>query len=611
MIAFSPVVDLAQCAITWLARGILRMLLPQTVFHCRMRVKALVSWGQLMPKNRTSGQNVLLVTPSTVSSPEEVPGWYRRFSPHSMPMALPYLASVLRKGGFSVKLVDQFTQELDNDRIIRQIEAEKPAVVGYSVLSAAMSNVEDLAKRTRQVSPESIIVLGNIHASHFSQEILESGIADVVVRGEGEATIVELIQALSAGESLSGVKGLSYRHNGEVVHNPPREAIEDLDSIPFPSWDLMELDAAVNSRHPVSGFYEMVLPLQGSRGCPYRCIYCSQEKNFKRMRYRSAKSIADEMEHLGNTLGVRHFLFVDASFPPTRKIGLRFWEEMKRRRLGSEVKWSCQCRVDIIDDELMGKLKEVGLEHIHFGFEVGNQKILDTLGKNTTLEQGMLACQITKKHKIRTHGFFILGLPGETVETCKETIAYAKRVDPDLAQFSLATPYPGSELFEMVKDDIAHNDSRRFASFNYWKKSNKSVPYVPDGMTEQQILTLHRLGMFSFYARPRKVLSLLLGGNLKVRHLLYGTILVDRLLRTIMSEAAARAVPRLKTLLERTKGKWAHGTTAHARGRTTSRERGSREVEAGSARSQQEETSTPRTDGKSRISDLVGSKPGT
>lgn len=470
---------------------------------------------------------VVLVVPSRVDSSSKIPRWFRAVIAHFTPLGMAYLGAALLKHGLEVVILDQLAEELDNEGLTRRVAAESPDLIGVTAITPSMPNVQALVPLFRQACPEARLVLGNLHASIFADDLLQSGMADIIVHGEGEVTIVEVAEAVRDGASLEGVLGTSFRApDGTIVRNPPRPPA-DLDSLAFPRWDLVNLDAPPYRNMAMFGVYGRNASIQASRGCPHKCIFCSHDKIVVKPRYRSVESLVDEIEYDMLEHGIHKFSFYDAYFPWSKGVAHRFCDEVRRRGLHKTLWFMNEMRVDAVDDDMIRDLKDVGLRSTCLGFESGNQQVLDSVRKGTTLEQGENAARIFKKHGVRLYGLFMLGFPGETEAQCRETIDYALKLDPDFMHLALVMPYPGSQLFEQVRDQTNWKDFAKFSSWNYWNKASDGLVYAPEGMTDRQLLRVQQEGMFRFYMQPKVILrTLARRDQLRLRHMALGGMAV-------------------------------------------------------------------------------------
>ena len=447
---------------------------------------------------------VILINP--VSMLIEKSEKIRNFLKPIPPLGLAYIASVLEKGGIEVVIIDQFAEKMDNDALVKAVILHRPDVVAFSCLTPTIKNTLFIIEKIKALKPETRIVLGNIHPTLFSKDLLESGLVDAVVRGEGEYSMLELMVAFREGRNLEEVKGVSFIKGNKVYHNPDREPVKDLDTLPYPAWHL--LDLAKYDYCPLVGLNRTkFLPILASRGCPYQCVFCAQEKIHKKIRYRKTKDIVDEIENMHNSYGISCFAFNDPFFPFSIQQGLEFCDEIFSRGLEKKIKWIAESRVDKVNLELLKKMKRAGAYLIMYGFEVGTQKILDTLKKDSTLEQSLQAMEFTKKAGLYTLGLFMLGAPGETKEDCEETIRFSKKLDCTIAKFNIVVPYPGTALFDKCKTEFDLENSERFMSWLDWSPqvNYNDMIYVSDTMDARELVGLQRKAMFQFYFRPRSI----------------------------------------------------------------------------------------------------------
>jgi len=466
---------------------------------------------------------ILLVNP--VSLLVEKSSYIKKFLKPLPPLGLAYIASYLEKEGMEVIIIDQYAQGLTNEGLISRIKAEDPDILGFSCLTPTIKNVAYITNRIRLLGLRAKIVLGNIHPSIFAEDILKNGIADIIVRGEGEYTMLELAKAVREGKGLSFVKGISYKEEEAIRCNPDRMPIENLNDMLFPSWNFLDLDKY--SSFPLVGLKKgRILTILASRGCIYRCTFCAQEKIHQKPRYRNNVNIVDELEYMHKKYGVGVFAFNDAFFPFTLDQGMDFCDRLTKRGLHKKIKWIIECRTDQVNKELLTSMKKAGLYLIMYGFEVGTQKSLDTLKKNTTLEQSLEAMRLTKKVGIYTLGLFMLGCPKETYEDCKKTISFAKKLDCTIAKFNIVVPYPGTALFDNYKIKFNIEDSEKFMSWLDWSSDGHDMIHVSDMMTTKQLIALQRKAMFKFYCRPKIILRHIVLTPFK--DLLYGAFLLIR-----------------------------------------------------------------------------------
>lgn len=460
---------------------------------------------------------VLLINP--MINQAETLGRLKRFMTPMPSIGLAYIAAVLEKNGVKVEIVDDFFSRMGIGGITERVKNEKPDIVGVSCITPTAYQVFEIARRIKVYKKDTIVVLGNVHASIFAEPILKEEYVDVIVHGEGEYTMLELVKAIEGGKNLRGVEGISFLEDGTVIHTPTRPPIENLDGLPFPAWHLYP-----HSKFRILPFVEMKRPalvISGSRGCPYKCSFCVKVMKGLR-RARSAKNIVDEFEWLIENFGIKQVAFVDPIFPFGKKEGLEFCEEIISRGVNKKVIWATDTRVDLVDKELLQKMKEAGCKRIMYGFETGTQTVLDGLVKKFTLEDAKKAAEETKKAGIQSVGFFMLGMAGETKETAQRTIEFARELNIDFAKFTVTVPYPGTELYEtLLREGKLNTDD--WSKFTPYTQDPESLVYVPDGMSGEELLAMQKKAFFGFYMRPKMIFRHLFKiRTVKLQDLLYG-----------------------------------------------------------------------------------------
>ena len=456
---------------------------------------------------------VLLIIPA--ASRASTAGYYRRMLAPMPPISLAYLAAALERAGVDVRVHDE---EASGD-VEAAVRILRPDVVGLSVVTATMPDAARVVRVVRSVSRQITVVLGNIHADVFFDQLLRDGTADVVVRGEGEQTLVELVRCLAeTWPDLERVAGIAYMADGQVRSTTPRPRLQDLDSLPFPAWHLFPLQ-----HYRLFDFARVRDPgvlIQGSRGCPYGCTYCSLKIMGNSRRCRSPESIADEFEYLYDRFGFLQPSFIDPIFPFSRDEGLAFARELTRRGLQRRQVWITETRTDLVDRELLCALREAGLRRIMFGFESATQHELRALKKSASVDRSAEAVAMARKARLQVIGFFMLGIPGATRASMQATIDHARALDVDFAKFNIFVPFPGTAVHDELL--AAHKiqqpeDWRRYTSF-----PSRSCPpnYVPDGLSGADLIRFQRRAYRSFYVRPRMILRHLL----RIRTLTPGNI---------------------------------------------------------------------------------------
>lgn len=412
----------------------------------------------------------------------------KKIDADTFPLGIAYIASFIRNKGHSVKLVDvKLFGDAWKENIIGIIKNEKPSFVGISCVTPAMPDALRIAETVKSVDKNIKVILGGPHPSALPEECISYDNVDLVCFGEGEFTFLELLE----GKEFGGIKGLCYKDGGKIKINPPRELISDLDSLPWPAYDLLPVH---NYGNPFLG--KSIIMVTG-RGCPYNCLFCSSKTiNKQRYRLRSIKNVIEEIEYLYNNHGIRGFLFADDTFTLIPKRTEEFCNEIIKR--GLKISWGCDTRVDAVTPELAKLMKKSGCNLVKFGIESGDEKILKVIRKGITLDQVRRAVKIVKSAGIKAHGFFIIGHPYDTEDSIRKTIDFAKSLPLDYAQFSVLTPYPGTDVLDMAKK----NEGIELLSHDWGKFRRYDKPIIRlDKLSPEQLERFHGIAYQEFYMR--------------------------------------------------------------------------------------------------------------
>ncbi len=409
------------------------------------------------------------------------------------------LAAVTRDAGIDTFIVDATIEGLGNEEAAERILAQEPTVVGLSSVTASIYDAAEIAQIIKQRAPEAATIIGGVHATAVPEETMRLFPAfDVAAIGEGEETILELIPALEGKQPLRDVKGLMFRDRGELVTTEPRPFIRPLDKLPFPAWDMLPgypqccRPPAWSPRHGEAG---LVIT---SRGCTGKCTFCDRRCFGTVCRAHSAEYVLDLIAYLRERFGIRYLRFLDDNFLLWPKRLRKVCEGMIDR--GMDFTWSCFGRVDTADPDVLRLMKEAGCREISYGIESGSQRILDAIHKDITLDQVREAVAATHRVGIGTIGFFMIGNPTETRETILETIRFARELPLDYFKALYTTPFPGSDLYR---------DADQYGAMERdWRKlSTYHCPFVPHGLTKEELVKYRKLMFRKFYLRPRMVLK--------------------------------------------------------------------------------------------------------
>jgi anaerobic magnesium-protoporphyrin IX monomethyl ester cyclase len=361
-----------------------------------------------------------------------------------LPIGLAYLAAVLEEKGNEVLVLDCLASDIDHEKLRAKLSAFNASVIGISSMTPMVPSTMLAAKVAKEACPNATVVLGGPHATFMDKEILSQEKAvDVIVRGEGEQTLLELTQKIASQESPDAVEGITFRKNGQPIQNPTRPYIQNLDELPHPAYKHFPLD-----KYRLFG--KLFFPVITSRGCPFQCSFCTTSRILgKQYRVRSAKNIGDELELLKNKYHADSFTFYDDTLTLEKKRIFEICDEIKTRKI--DIPWDCQTRVDQISEEVLAKMKSTNCQQVFFGVESGCQSILDAVKKRTTIEQNEKAIKMAKKAGLFVAISIIIGYPNETAEMRTQTLDFIRRSEPDDVYLCIATPYPGTDLRVLVE----------------------------------------------------------------------------------------------------------------------------------------------------------------
>ena len=411
------------------------------------------------------------------------------------PLGLAYLASVAREEGWEVKIVDALAEDLDFEDVKKIIGKYYPDVLGLSATTSMIPDAYKVASIAKAINPDMLVMIGGPHVTFTAEQTLEECQSiDVVVRGEGEETFRELLQHLREGRGFRDILGITYRENGgEIRSNPPRPLIRDLDKVPLPAYDLLPM---MKYRIGKIRFGTIMT----SRGCPYNCVFCSSSLQFgKRWRSHSLDRVIEELRILVERYRVREIEFLDDTFTLNRKRAIEISNTIRKEKL--DISWSASSRVNTFNREIGEAMRRAGAHTIYFGIESGSEKTLKFIGKGITLRQSIDAVRAAKGAGLRTLGSFIIGFPYEELDDMKATIRFSNRVGVDLAQFTVATPYPGTRLWEIaVKDNL-------LLTRDWGKFTTVDVVMRNLYLTAEQIQKLFFWAYLYFYLHPKHALQ--------------------------------------------------------------------------------------------------------
>lgn len=346
-----------------------------------------------------------------------------------------------------MKVVDANALRLRSEAIVPLVTGAD--IVGLTAVTPTINTAMSIAHHIKKAYPDLPVILGGPHATLLPEETLVAAPEiDIVVRGEGEETIIELLQALEHRQPLSEIADISYRKDSEVFSNPAKSGTVDLDSLPFLAYHLLPWQAY--EPHPPHGRALPFGAIITSRGCPYRCSYCSKPIFGSKFRGQSPQRVVEELAYYQSRFGIKEFAFYDDVFTLNKGRAYAIADEMMKK--GLKIHWTCETRVNLVDKEVLRHIKQAGCYSIAYGIESGSQEVLNTLDKDITLPQVEEAIRLSREVGLQTIGYFMIGSPGESPETIRQTIEFAKKLELDFAQFSVTTPFPGTRLYDLYLD---------------------------------------------------------------------------------------------------------------------------------------------------------------
>ena len=441
---------------------------------------------------RSGNIDVLLTQPAHVQD-EKVP-----YLGKELPLGLAYLAAYLEREGISVEIFDMNIYN-DSVQLLRRIlEEVKPKVVGISAFTIDIIRADAIAQVIKQFDRDVVTVIGGIHATALPERtMMEFKNFDYLIYGRGEVPLTELIKSLKMGKDQKSLEGIVYRSKDTVIKNQPPKHKVPLDELPFPARHKLNLNKY--SPHIQKCFTLPNTGLISSLGCPYQCVYCSIHIIHPGLYFRSPVNLVKEIKYCVDNFGIRDFRFFDDCLTLDKTRMVKICELIIKE--GLDIHWNGVSRVDKVDYELLRLMKKAGCHQLGYGIEVGSEKSLVIINKRTTLEQAAKAIYLTKKVGLQSSASFIIGFPGETIEDIRETIAFAKKLSPDIALFYIVKAYPGTPLYkEVEKKGLPIN-------FRWDEYLVQNPSAIKGNVSEDTLIEMLKEAYHSFYFRPRYILQ--------------------------------------------------------------------------------------------------------
>ncbi|MBP7653837.1 radical SAM protein [Candidatus Dependentiae bacterium] len=444
---------------------------------------------------------ILLLNPNDTCS--EIMGAGKLFVIPAMPMGLLSIGASLEKKGYSVKFRDCYLNDDTPQCAFEIIKKEEPDILAVTCLTANSEFVYRLGKLVKESKLKTYVILGNIHASEFSDFFLKNNVCDIVVHGEGEYTCLEILSQFTE-KNFDSIKGISFLKNGRPFRTAEREIIKNIDSLPhYIISDLNIKDYLLEER-----LKEKMMPVLTSRGCVNRCRFCNVH-NQRNYRVRKISDVIDEIRYFKEKYGVTFIDFIDSLFTVYEDRTMEMCEEIMSKNLN--IKWHCSSHINFLSEKLVKKMADSGCCGIALGIESGNQELVNKISKNISLVRAREVVNYVSKYIYDTQCLFILGIPGETEDTLNQTIQYACSLPIKTVQFTMFVPYPGSDYYyELLKSgDISNPLDFPEEMLKLWKRYSsytffKNVPpiYTTPGLTPEKLIKYHKKAFRKFYFRP-------------------------------------------------------------------------------------------------------------
>lgn len=452
---------------------------------------------------------ILLIIPPLVLHSDRDVG-FKETLPH---IGFSYIASYLKSMGLEVRIVDSVALNLNLKNIINIFNEYIPDVVGITASTYQIYEAAKTARAIKDINPEIPVLIGGYHTSAIPGETLrEFEEFDFAICGEGEYQTYQLIKSLLNKDNFKDIRGIAYREGREVVITPKQPRITDLNSLPFPAFELLPTDK-YRGLYTLFSKRERALPISTIRGCPYNCVFCFKSIG-SNVKYRSPANVIEELKRDVRNFGVTQIVFTDEMFSLDRERACLICEEMIRERLNTKIKWVCQNRVDTVDPELLTLMKRAGCGVISYGIESGNQEVLEKIKKNFKLPLARDAIKWTREAGIMADTNFIIGHPYDTISSIKDTINFAVEINPDTTSFAILTPLPGTEVAKMAPKGIG---GLSLIIEDDWSKYGKQIGEALElrDIKRHKLERFHRQAYMRFYLRPKKFLNLFKVVNMK------------------------------------------------------------------------------------------------
>ncbi len=447
-------------------------------------------------------------------NPPQTASKYKFMGVIAPPLGIAYMAGVLQENHIDVEILDASAEDMDFKDVEKELLKRKPDLVALTALTPTIGRALETAQVVKETLPDSIVVMGGYHPTFNFIETLEDENVDIVIRGEGEYIMLNLVQALENQSSLHDVKGIVFedKNSKEIVVNPEAPLIQDLDELPFPALNLLPM-----KKYRLLDMDTHMTTMITTRGCPMQCSFCSSAAmHGKKIRERSVENIVDEIEYLKTNYDIDTIAFMDDTFTLKKRKVMAICDEILKRNI--EIMWGCTSRVDTLDEKLLKKMKEAGCITIFIGVESADQQQLDNMCKNTTIAKIENAFKIAHKLKIRTIASVALGMPGDTKEIMNKTVKFVHKLKPNYAIYSLATPYPGTRFYKEAFE-------KNLIKIKDWSKYTLITPILETiDCSLNDMRKIQAKAFMKFYLRPHYIIRQFLQDGPYLLKTIFGVI---------------------------------------------------------------------------------------
>lgn len=447
-------------------------------------------------------------------NPPQTASKYKFMGVIAPPLGIAYMAGVLQENHIDVEILDASAEDMDFKDVEKELLKRKPDLVALTALTPTIGRALETAQVVKETLPDSIVVMGGYHPTFNFIETLEDENVDIVIRGEGEYIMLNLVQALENQSSLHDVKGIVFedKNSKEIVVNPEAPLIQNLDELPFPALNLLPM-----KKYRLLDMDTHMTTMITTRGCPMQCSFCSSAAmHGKKIRERSVENIVDEIEYLKTNYDIDTIAFMDDTFTLKKRKVMAICDEILKRNI--EIMWGCTSRVDTLDEKLLKKMKEAGCITIFIGVESADQQQLDNMCKNTTIAKIENAFKIAHKLKIRTIASVALGMPGDTKEIMNKTVKFVHKLKPNYAIYSLATPYPGTKFYKEAFE-------KNLIKIKDWSKYTLITPILETiDCSLNDMRKIQAKAFMKFYLRPHYIIRQFLQDGPYLLKTIFGVI---------------------------------------------------------------------------------------